>query len=229
MGQMSAETSTALLQVSKMVYSYPSSAFSIGPLDLEFAIGVSVVRGENGSGKSTLLNLLAGNLIPTEGQIYMRGHSVTDEDLRESVGFMASSATVFEYLTVREHYEFMTRLTTGAKTWEAVGDFALPASTWGMRAGALSLGQRQRLSFQLAVLGDPEVLVMDEPFNGVDEEGIEALCSDLTGRSQRGLVTVVAAHRPPVELAPVVASIDLGRPSPGGSDPRDVGPSLLHS
>lgn len=205
------------MQMSEVVYRYPSSTFSIGPLNLKFGIGLSVVRGENGSGKTTLLNLLAGNLIPAEGQIQLRGNTASDSDLRNSVGFMASSATVFEYLTVREHYEFMTRLTTGAKTWQANGGFALPASMWDVRAGALSLGQRQRLSFQLAVLGDPDVLVMDEPFNGVDEEGIEALCSDLASRSQRGLVTVVAAHRSPVELAPVADSVELAPPETVGA------------
>jgi ABC-type multidrug transport system ATPase subunit len=156
-------------------------------VDLELAAGEMVaVVGENGSGKTTLLRILAGDLRPDAGSVAIRGRP----------GYCPQAAVLDDALTVDQHVRYF-QAAYGASScgWadELIGRLGFAACR-RRRAGALSGGTRQKLSLTLALLHDPAVLLLDEPYQGFDWETYLAFW-DLTDELRaRGATTVVITH-----------------------------------
>lgn len=131
--------------------------------------------GRNGAGKTTTIRMLLGLIRPTSGEVRVLGRAVREGDQRwlARVGFLVESASAYQNLTVRENLDIQRRLTGAPK-----GSVAETIERLGLRAyadrkaGKLSLGNKQRLSLARALLHAPEVLVLDEPANGLDPAGI---------------------------------------------------------
>ena len=136
---------------------------ALAPTDLVVSTGeVVALVGPNGAGKSTLLALLAGALEPSEGAVERA------EDVR--IGWAPQRPAFYGRLTPRENLELFARLEgeadpAGAAT-RLLGAFELPDR--GRAAGALSVGNRQRLNLAIALLGSPQVLLLDEPTASLD-------------------------------------------------------------
>lgn len=152
--------------------------------------------GPNGSGKSTTLRMMLGLLEPTSGGVTV--HGVPYAQLRaplSTVGAALDGQAFAPSRTGRQHLRCWARL-AGASSrrvddlLELVG---LTAAA-GRRVGTYSLGMKQRLSLATALLGDPEILVLDEPSNGLDPEGILWLRSTLRRLADEGRTVVVASH-----------------------------------
>jgi ABC-type multidrug transport system ATPase subunit len=135
-------------------------------LDLEVAAGELVaVVGENGTGKTTLLRILAGDLRPDTGTVTMAGRP----------GYCPQTVVLDEALTVDQHVRYFQ-------------------AAYGIGSAALSGGTRQKLSLTLALMHDPPVLLLDEPYQGFDWETYLAFW-DLTGELRAaGTATVVISH-----------------------------------
>jgi ABC-2 type transport system ATP-binding protein len=146
------------------------------------ALELSVRRGEiygflgrNGAGKTTTIRMLLGLIRPSAGEVEVLGHRVQAGDQRwlGRVGFLVESASAYPNLTVRENLETQRRL-TGApaeatqRTIELLGLGAYADRV----GGKLSLGNKQRLSLARALVHSPELLILDEPANGLDPAGI---------------------------------------------------------
>jgi ABC-type multidrug transport system ATPase subunit len=172
--------------------------------------GVLSVRGPNGCGKSTLLRCLAGLLRPDRGTIRARldGRELTDEELRSSVGYLAPDLAFYDELSGSENLAFFSRL-RGLDP--ARGEALL--QRLGLAAGrsyhAMSSGMRQRLRWAFALLDEPRILLLDEPFQNLDAAGELATRELLDERLAAGALAVVAspAH---VELPAVSDEIELG-------------------
>ena len=145
--------------------------------DVSFTVteGIYGLMGANGAGKSTLMNILVGNLMPTSGKLYLDG--VETEQLggtfRALLGYMPQQQWVYEDMTCVQFLEYIGALKGMKKkelkeNVEKVLDFVNMTEHAGKRAGALSGGMRQRLLLAQAILGDPEILILDEPTAGVD-------------------------------------------------------------
>lgn len=135
-----------------------------------------VVLGDNGSGKSTLLQIVGGVLSPDHGQLEIHG----------ALGFAPEKPDLPEHLLVGEWLDVVASL----KGLKHVGDLPFGvAELSGTRASALSLGQRQRVSLASAWLGAPELLVLDEPTNGLDVDTQAELVMRLSGLS-----ALIATH-----------------------------------
>jgi ABC-type multidrug transport system ATPase subunit len=170
----------------------------LAPLDLDVAEGdFVVVTGPNGSGKTTLLRVLAGLVAPTAGEL----HLGVD---RSQLGLLAHEPLVYRELTALENLELFGRLYRVPERRERIGMLLERYGLWDVRqerAASFSRGMAQRLALCRALLHEPRLLLLDEPFNALDAEGVELLQRELgTLRAERTLV--VATHEPE-RLAPL--------------------------
>jgi ABC-type multidrug transport system ATPase subunit len=152
---------------------------------------VLLVRGANGSGKSTLLRCLAGLLRPQAGTIRHRelGAELDPEQRRRRVGYVAPDLAFYEALTAHENLELFCKL-RGVPAGRA-GDLLAALGVPPRRlAGALSSGMRQRVRWAWAVLHEPRVLLLDEPFQNLDEPGEAAVRALLDRHLESGLAVV---------------------------------------
>ena len=169
-----------------------------------------LVTGPNGSGKSTLLRCLAGLLAPDKGtiQYWEEGNVFETDERRRRVGYVAPDLALYSELTVAENLEFFARLRRIGPEWglEVLRRLDLPTDRMG---GALSSGMRQRLRWGWALLHQPRLLLLDEPFQNLDlpgEEGTKALLYEHL--DQGGLAVV--ANPMNLEIDRVTRHIRLG-------------------
>ena len=153
--------------------------------------GFLVVTGANGSGKTTLLRICAGLTAPTSGEIELDAG-------RGEIGFLAHEPLLYRELTALENLDLYGRLYRVAERGERVGMLLERFGLWrarNERAGSFSRGMLQRLALCRALLHEPELLVLDEPFTALDREGAALLERELDElRSTRTFL--VATHDP---------------------------------
>ena len=150
--------------------------------------------GPNGAGKSTLLKMVCGMLRPTSGQILFDGMPWRREDLYR-IGSLIEEAPLYPNLTARENLRVRTTLLglPERRVDEAL-EVAGLTDTGSKRAGRFSMGMKQRLGIACALLARPELLVLDEPTNGLDPLGIEELRELVRGLAARGVTVLVSSH-----------------------------------
>ena len=165
---------------------------ALEPVDFELPRGgFLVVTGPNGSGKTTLLRLCAGLLIPTSGELEVRAE-------RGQLGYLAHEPLVYRELTAIENLDLYGRLYRVPERRERVGMLLERFGLWearGERTGSYSRGMLQRLALCRALLHDPELVILDEPANALDEAGEELLERELE-ELRRERTLLVASHSP---------------------------------
>ena len=161
-------------------------------LDLDVARGdFTVVTGPNGSGKTTLLRLVAGLAAPTGGEL------TVDVD-RAQLGFLGHEPLVYRELTAIENLVLYARLYRVPEARERTGMLLERFGLWDARnerASTYSRGMLQRLALCRALLHDPELLVLDEPFTALDEEGAALLDRQL-GELRQERTVLLSTHDP---------------------------------
>jgi ABC-type multidrug transport system ATPase subunit len=164
-------------------------------LDLDVARGdFVVVTGPNGSGKTTLLRLLAGLAAPSGGDLVV-------EAPREHVGFLAHEPLVYRELTALENLRMYGRLYR-VRDPERIGMLLERFGLWderNERVGDFSRGMQQRVALCRALLHSPSLLLLDEPYNGLDADGAALLDRELAGYE----ATFVVATHDPDRVAPL--------------------------
>jgi len=176
--------------------------------------------GSNGSGKTTTMRMLTGLLPVTSGEAWVFGRQVDAEDaaLRRRLGFMSQSFSLYGELTVRQNLDLHARLyhLPSRRVAERMGELA---DRFGLgphldsRAEALPLGVRQRLSLAVAVIHEPELLILDEPTSGVDpvaRDGFWELLLELS--RERGVTIFISTHfMNEAERCDRISLMDAGR------------------
>jgi len=167
-----------------------STSFPLGSLVL--------VSGPNGAGKSTLLRIASGLMRPTRGSVSIFGEDLyrsKGSAVRGRIGYLGTDAGLYGELTLRENLEFCARLhgIASSRIDDVMARLGLDRFS-GRRLSALSLGYRRRTGLARVLLGEPELLLLDEPWNGLDVEARQSLTQILRERQRDGLSTAVATH-----------------------------------
>src|SRR5258708_6911703 len=167
--------------------------------DLSFTVRPGVVtgfRGPNGAGKSTTIRMILGLDAPSAGSVTVNGrpYAACAAPLRE-VGALLEANAVHKGRSAREHLLALAA-TTGISRRRVDEVIAITGLTEvaGKRAGGFSLGMGQRLGIAAALLGDPRTLILDEPVNGLDPEGIHWIRNLLKGLAAQGRTVFVSSH-----------------------------------
>jgi heme exporter protein A len=190
---------TTKLVVSGLIKRFGSTAVLAG-LDLEVQAGDCILlTGANGAGKTTLLRILAGLTGIDAGSISLGGvvYGKRSDLPRRQIGFLTHQPILYESLTVLENLVFFGKLygigeaeKTARRLITKVG-LALQA---GKQAGKLSRGMQQRLSIARVLMHDPKILLMDEPYAGLDLEGAMMLGEILKECKDAGKIVLLTAH-----------------------------------
>jgi heme exporter protein A len=166
--------------------------------------GFLLVTGPNGSGKSTLLSLCAGLLTPTAGELAV-------EVNRGEIGYLAHESLVYRELSPLENLDLYGRLYHVPERRERVGMLLERFGLWDARrerVGSLSRGMAQRLALCRALLHEPRLLLLDEPYSGLDHAGARLLDDEL-GSLAGDRTFVVATHAPQRVEALATAALSL--------------------
>jgi heme exporter protein A len=159
--------------------------------------GFLLVTGPNGSGKTTLLRLVAGLLVPTAGELRV-------DVPRERVGFLGHEPLVYRELTALENLDLYGRLYRVPERRERIGMLLERFGLWearNRRAETFSRGMLQRLALCRTLLHDPDLLVLDEPFSALDDEGAALLDRELAELGPNA--TFVVSTHDPERVAPL--------------------------
>jgi len=189
---------------------------ALRPLDLRVETGERIsLIGHNGSGKTTLMRMLVGMLEPTDGNATIVGHPIGSIESRASISFLADQPVFYDDLTVWEHLEYIARL-HGTDDWEQQAVDLVDMVGLMPRVDDLpttfSRGLKQKAAITMAFVRPFDVMLIDEPFVGLDRTGREALLELLTLAHGDGATLVVATH----ELSSVKESTRLIALSDGG-------------
>jgi len=173
---------------------------ALEPLTLQIPAGQSVALvGHNGSGKSTLLRLAAGLLELTEGTITIAGEPAGTSGARAAASFLPDEPVLYDDLSVREHLAYVAALhgvTADADDFDELLDRVGLLHRADDLPARFSRGMRQKASISLGLVRPFEILLVDEPFVGLDAPGKEALLGILDELHADGAAIVVATHDP---------------------------------
>ncbi len=167
-------------------------------IDLDVPSGSTLaVLGPNGAGKSTLLRLIAGVARPSGGSLQIGGESAHQRASRARVGFIGHATGLYPELTARENLIFAGRL-HGIPDPRARADQQLEAAgltrAAHRRAGVFSRGMAQRLAIVVGLVHEPEIVLLDEPFTGLDRNASNRLVEHLAELRNRGCTLLLVSH-----------------------------------
>lgn len=188
-----------IIKTTALSYHYSKQVQTLFDIDLQVERGsIYGFLGPNGSGKTTTLSLLLGLLNNQKGDIEIFGQHLhaNRTGILKKVGSLIESPSLYGHLTARENLEVYRPLYGKSKAnVEEVLELVGLANTGKKTARRFSLGMKQRLSIALALLPDPELLVLDEPSNGLDPAGIIELRQLIKKLNQeKGMTILISSH-----------------------------------
>jgi ABC-2 type transport system ATP-binding protein len=207
---------TPAIRCRDLIKTYAGPVEAVRGLDLEVERGECFgLLGPNGAGKTTTIEILEGLLAPTAGEVEVLGHrwGRRDEEIRQKLGISLQETRLSEKLSVEETLDlFRSFYTRGRDREELLAEVGLTEkrSTW---VGKLSGGQRQRLAVACALVGDPELLFLDEPTTGLDPQSRRQLWDIVRRFKEAGRTVLLTTHYmdEAERLCDRVAVVDYGK------------------
>lgn len=164
--------------------------------------------GKNGAGKTSLMKLILGLTNPTHGKIFIFGNENLNAG-RRKIGSLIEAPGLYKNCTAYENMlRFATLYGTDAKEIKPLLQRVGLGNTGLKKAGEFSLGMRQRLGIAIALLGKPEILILDEPINGLDPAGIKEIRDIIIGLNREGITFIISSHLLD-ELAKIVTNYGI--------------------
>ncbi len=200
----------------------PEPVRAVNGLDLEVPRGACFgLLGPNGAGKTTTIEILEGLLRPTSGEVEVLGHRWGDADqaLRQKLGITLQETRLADKLTVRETANlFRSFYERGPDPMDVLGQVGL-TDKQNAYVSKLSGGQKQRLAVACALVGDPELLFLDEPTTGLDPQSRRQLWDILRRLKQQGRTFLITTHYmdEAEKLCDLIAIVDHGKVIAQGS------------
>jgi heme exporter protein A len=230
-------SSSALLKVCKLTRAF-GEHYALIEVDAEFKGGeITALLGPNGAGKSTLMNLLSTLMAPSEGDFILNGQALSKVGggtLRHQIGYVGHHTFIYGALSAFENLMFFGRLyginpPLGLENFvkERLSEVGLKEAMH-RKASGFSRGMAQRLTLARALLPNPQLLLLDEPFTGLDQQGIEQVCALIEKQRQQGSIIILSSHDLSLtdRLYQSVLILKRGRTLYSGG-PRADGGSLL--
>ena len=152
--------------------------------------------GPNGAGKSTTIDIVLDFIRPTSGSVTVLGHDAQREglDVRRRTGVLPDAYHVYDRLTGRQHLEFAIDVKEADEEPLALLERVGIADAADRKAGGYSKGMRQRLVMAIALVGDPDLLILDEPSTGLDPNGAREMRDIIRQESERGTTVFFSSH-----------------------------------
>lgn len=164
--------------------------------------------GKNGAGKTTLMKLILGLAKPTSGKIFLYGDEKLNEE-RRKIGSLIEEPGLYKNCTAYENMVRFAKLYgTDAKGINDLLKLVNLADTGSKKVSQFSLGMKQRLGIAIALLGNPELLILDEPINGLDPAGIKEIRDVIIDLNHRGVTFLISSHLLD-ELAKIVTNYGI--------------------
>jgi len=173
--------------------------YAVDHLDMTVPVGsIYGFIGENGSGKSTTMKLICGHLVPNGGKIKLFGKDYTDPGVRVRVGALIENAGCFPNSSVYQNLRMQTinlGLENPEREIQRVLKIVRMEDSAHIKFKSCSLGMKKRIGIAMALLGDPALLILDEPINGLDTDGMRIMREillDITGNY--GCTVLISSH-----------------------------------
>jgi ABC-2 type transport system ATP-binding protein len=187
------------LEARDVAYSY-GDRVALDGVDVEVAPGVLTgLLGPNGAGKTTLMRIMLGVLTPDRGEVLLRGVPV-DSEARQHWGYMPQERGLYPGMQVGDQVVYfgrlhgLTRADAIARARRLLSELGLE-DRWEQRTDKLSGGLQQRLQLATALVHEPEVIVLDEPFAGLDPVAVAELSDSLRERARSGCTVLFSSHQ----------------------------------
>lgn len=186
------------IETSDLTKNFPGNVYAVDGVNLTVEEGeVFGFLGPNGAGKSTTINMLLDFVRPTQGHATVFGFDAQKDTvaIRERLGVLPEGFGLYERLTGREHVEMAIDLKQASnEPNELIDRVGLRRADAERKAGEYSQGMRQRLSLAMALAGDPDLLILDEPTNGLDPNGARELRHIVLDHAERGGTVFFSSH-----------------------------------
>lgn len=213
-----AKSKPEILKISNLVKSFGENTI-VDNFSLTIHAGEAVaLTGRNGAGKTTILRCVVGADQPTEGILEICGNKVSDIDpqIRKDLATVIDDLDFFPDLSVVEHLDLLARAHGNPNPESAVDEVLeevqlVPQS--GQLPSTLSSGQRRRLALATAFVRPRKLLVLDEPEQRLDVEGVRWLSERLKAEKARGLAILMASHDPVLVEEVATRTVRVGGPS----------------
>lgn len=190
------ENNTFAIETTALTKRYKDKA-AVKNLELKIREGeIYGFIGRNGAGKSTTLKMLCGLASPTEGEIRLFGKPVCDPAVRRRLGVLIEAAGLYPNMTARQNVVMKARC-MGLADEKSIDDVLVVTgmqNTGRKKVKQFSMGMKQRLGVALALVGNPDLLILDEPLNGLDPEGIRELRQLVLRLHEEGKTILVSSH-----------------------------------
>ncbi|MCL6523707.1 MAG: ATP-binding cassette domain-containing protein [Thermoflavifilum sp.] len=180
-------------------YYYQHKAVDDFSLDMD-AGHIWGLLGPNGAGKTTLLRMITGILFPDSGEIYFRQQPFYPERDQRYIGYMPEERGLYKKMSVGEQLIYLGRLKglsyaeARKRAWQWVNKMQL-APWWSKHVGDLSKGMSQKVQFIATILHEPPLIILDEPFSGLDPINANLIKDEIFAFSQKGCLVIFSTHR----------------------------------
>ena len=188
------------IEINGLTKRYGEDVVAVDDLDLTVEAGeVFGFLGPNGAGKSTTINVLLDFVRPTDGTATVLGHDAQTEStaIRRRTGVLPEGAGLYDRLTGREHLRWFARangLADSVDVDTVLDRVGIDGDDADRSVGGYSKGMAQRLAFGMATLGDPDLLILDEPSSGLDPSGMQELREIIRAEADRGTTVFFSSH-----------------------------------
>ncbi|TMD30304.1 MAG: ABC transporter ATP-binding protein [Chloroflexi bacterium] len=189
-------TNTTIVETHSLTKRYGSGVLAVDSVDMSVRRGeVYGFLGPNGAGKTTTLRMLVGLIRPTSGTATVAGHAPGDPAGLAKIGSLIESPGFYPYLSGRENLRVVANLAgVNHKRVEEILDMVELGSRAGRKFSTYSTGMKQRLGVAAAVLKDPELLILDEPTNGLDPQGMAEMRKLIKDIGQGDRTVMLSSH-----------------------------------